>query len=594
MSFFRELRRRNVIRVATAYVVTAWLVIQVIETVFPAFGLSDKAFRIVVIVLVIGSVPAVLGAWLFEWTPEGLRRDSDAGEMPASRTRNFDRAIVVVLALGIVYFAFDKFVLAPERAAEREAEVAELAAEEARKGFYGDRSIAVLPFDNLSSDSEQAYFVDGIAEEILKLLARIRELRVISRSSSFAFRGQSLEIPEIAERLDVGYVLEGSVRRAGNLVRVTAQLIEARTDTHVWSETYEREFENVFEIQDEIAADVVRNLELTLKEPLPRSRYIDPEVKSLTRQAELLAQTRPEGAGAKMHALLSRALEIDPAHVPALEAMIYANYFRRGEGLISAEDEQQLYGQLVDRILELQPDNAFVDYVRAMDLELAGRFEDAADLYLRALSKDMTESEYVRLAGAFARRIGKFDASTRLLAHAVAVDPLCFQCLYQLSNTYMTTGEYELAIEARERYLGLGPGGHYYYGLMLLLQGRPQAALDSVAEDSDRDGTRSAISTMAWYSLGDRQEAGEHFARLIDAHANDGPLLVADAAAWMGDADIAFSWLQKASRQELSSRRLMPVYDSLRADPRWDELMESLGLSAERLEAIEFDPELPE
>ena len=212
MSLLRELQQRNVIRVATAYVVTAWLIIQVIETIFPAFGFGDEAIRIAVIVLAIGFVPAVIVAWVFEWTPEGLRRDTGEGVAPG-HARTMDRAIIVILLLGIVYFAVDKFVLAPGRALEREAEVAEQAAEQVRKGFYGDRSIAVLPFDNLSSDPEQMHFADGVAEEILNLLARIRDLRVISRSSSFTFRDQESNIPEIAETLDVGHILEGSVRK---------------------------------------------------------------------------------------------------------------------------------------------------------------------------------------------------------------------------------------------------------------------------------------------------------------------------------------------------------------------------------------------
>ena len=161
MSLFRELQRRNVIRVATAYVVAAWLVVQVVETLFPVFGLSNEAIRLVVILLAIGFVPTVIGAWIFQFTPEGLRRDTGEDQPDARATRKLDRAIIAVLVLGIAYFAFDKFVLAPERVAEREAEVAEQAKTEALMGFYGDRSIAVLPFDNLSADPEQVYFVDG-------------------------------------------------------------------------------------------------------------------------------------------------------------------------------------------------------------------------------------------------------------------------------------------------------------------------------------------------------------------------------------------------------------------------------------------------
>ena len=205
MSLIPELQRRNVIRVAMAYVVAAWLIIQVVETIFPAFGFSDKAVRIIVIIFGIGFFPAVIAAWLFEFTPDGLKFDKDADRSatgsPAMHHK-LDRVIIVVLLLGISFFAFDKFVLAPDRSAVREAAVAEQAAAEARVGFYGSRSIAVIPFDNMTSDPEQEYFVDGIAEEVLNLLARIRELRVISRSSAFAFKGQNLEIPDIAERLD--------------------------------------------------------------------------------------------------------------------------------------------------------------------------------------------------------------------------------------------------------------------------------------------------------------------------------------------------------------------------------------------------------
>jgi tetratricopeptide (TPR) repeat protein len=263
-------------------------------------------------------------------------------------------------------------------------------------------------------------------------------------------------------------------------------------------------------------------------------------------------------------------------------------------GIISREEANQSYARLEKRILELEPDNAYIDYARAFELETAGKLEEAAEMYLKALSKDVTDSEQVRLAAGFARRIGKFETSKRLLAHAVAIDPLCFQCIYQLSNTYLYSGDYDRAIQARERYLGLGSGGHYFYGLMLLLKEQPQAALDTVAEDSDEVGTRSVISAMAYHSLGEPEKASTHFARLVEAHGNDDPLLVAEAAAWMGDADTAFEWLQKARPGEVAIRLFLPVFDSLHDDPQWDALRESVGRSAARLDAIEFDPVMPD
>jgi len=594
MSLFTELRRRNVFRFATAYVVAAWLVVQVVGTLFPMFGLADEASRLVVILLAIGFVPAVIGAWVFQLTPEGLKLDAGSAESAPGASRLLDRVIIVTLLLGISYFAIDKFMLAPARIAEREAEVAAEAVDAARKGFYGDRSIAVLPFTNMSSDPEQLNFADGVAEEVLNLLARIRELRVISRSSAFALRGRNLAVPEIADILDVGHVLEGSVRKEGNSVRVTVQLIEARTDTQLWSRTYTDDFDDVFRIQDEIAADVAKNLQITLLQPLPRSRYVDPEVKALTEQARLLSQTRPAGVGAKMYALLSRALEIDPDYVPALKLMGDADYFREREGIITPAEAHERDKWVRNRISTLQPDSAILDYWRGWELEVAGRLEEAAQVYLHALSKDMTDSEQVRLAGGFARRVGKLDVSQRLLEHAVAIDPLCFMCLYQLSRTYMASGDYERALEARKRYVALGSGGHFQYGLMLLLSGQPQAALDYRKTLSDTDADYMLpIEVMARYSLGEQARAEGEFAALVARWAEEDPFTIAEMAAWMGKADTAFEWLSRAPGDEMSQHLFDPVFASLYDDPRWNALRESIGMSAARLEAIEFDPAMP-
>jgi len=544
MSLLSELQRRNVIRVAMAYVVAAWLIIQVVETIFPAFGFSDKAVRIIVIIFGIGFFPAVIAAWLFEFTPDGLKFDKDADRSatgsPAMHHK-LDRIIIVVLLLGISFFAFDKFVLAPDRAAVREAAVAEQAAAEARVGFYGSRSIAVLPFENMSSDPEQEYFVDGIAEEVLNLLSRIRELRVISRSSAFAFKGQDLEIPEIAKRLDVAHVLEGSVRKIGNTVRVTAQLIEARTDTHLWSHTYERELENVFAIQDEIAADVARNLQIVLLRPLPHSVYVDPEVVSLTQQAKQLSEMQPDGVGKKMHTLLSRALDLDPDYVPALEWLVSSDFFRWDEGLLSYAEKEERYEWIRARILEADPGNGFVDAVEAWTLAENGEFEKAAALYSRSLSRDLTDSNVVRLAAGFIRRLGRLDTSIQLFKHAVAIDPLCFMCIYQLSRTYLYAGDYELALAARERYMAIGSGGMYHYGLILLLQGKAQAALDYYLVQQDHNPQTIAGRAMAMYSLGDVEGAELELERLqAMLDAGDKLELLADVAAWMGRNDRAF------------------------------------------------------
>ena len=267
MSLYHELKRRNVFRVAIAYLAGSWLLVEVAETVFPLFGFDDTPARIMVIVLAISFPLFLLFSWAFEITPEGLKREVEvAREHSITRFtgKKLDRIIVVLLVLAIGYFAFDKFVLDPVE----DVQIAESAHQEGRSEAltesHGDKSIAVLPFVNMSSDPEQEYFSDGISEELLNLLAKIPELQVIARTSSFSYKGKDVRISDVARELNVGLVLEGSVRKVGNQVRITAQLIKADSETHLWSETYDRELDNIFEVQDEIAAAVIESLKVQL------------------------------------------------------------------------------------------------------------------------------------------------------------------------------------------------------------------------------------------------------------------------------------------------------------------------------------------
>ena len=600
-----ELKRRNVIRVASAYAVTAWLIIQVVETTFPVFGYSADAIRVVIIVLAIGFVPAIVGAWVFQITPDGLRFDKDIVDAPAADhgARLLDRAIIVVLVTGIAYFAFDKFVLAPERVAEAEIEAAAEARAEAVAGFYGDRSIAVLPFVNLSSDPEQQHLADGIAEEILNLLAQIRELRVISRSSAFALRDQNLEVPEIAERLNVAHVLEGSIRQAGNQIRVTAQLIEARSDTHLWSETYNEELDDLFRIEDEIASDVVANLQIELTSELPRARKVDPEVLSLTVQAGQLWQTRPDGVGRKMYALLSRALEIDRDYIPALDTMVGAYWFLIPEGELSWDEGIQKIDETYDRILELDPDSALPDYYYAWGLASENKLEEAAALYGRALEKDLAGPDHIRAAGIFARHIGKLDAAVRLFRYALAIDPLCHQCRRDYAVALMYAGDYENAQWEFERFVTAANEMPERMVEILLLQGKPDEALEFIkSADWGTENAELALKAgraMALHSLGRADEAGAVVAELGRSGFHDQrylTLLLTRVAAWVGNKDLAFENLfsMAATKFQLLHRQTFsPIWQNLHDDPRWAEYLRFNGMTAERLDAIEFDPDLP-
>jgi TolB-like protein/Tfp pilus assembly protein PilF len=519
------------------------------------------------------------------------RGDVDA-PLADRAARALDRTIIVVLILGIAYFAFDKFVLAPERVAEAEVEAAAKARAEAVAGFYGDRSIAVVPFINLSSDPEQQYLADGIAEEVLNLLARIRELRVISRSSAFALRDENLEVPEIAERLNVAHVLEGSIRQAGNQIRVTAQLIEARSDTHLWSQTYERELGDVFRIQDEIASDVVANLQIELTGDLPSSRKVDPEVLSLTAQAEQLLQTRPDGAGRKMHALLARALEIDPDYIPALDTMVGAYWFLIEEGELTWEESMQKIDATYDLVLELDPDSALPDFYYAFMLSGENKLEEAAALYSRALKRDLTRPDSIRVAGLFATHIGKPDAAVRLLKFALAIDPLCHQCRRDYAVALMYAGDYTNAQWEFERFMTAADEMPQRMVEILLLQGKHDEALEFI-ESANRGSAEAELAleagkAMALHSLGRADEAEAVVAELRRSDFQDQrylTLLLTEVAAWMGNKDLAFENLfamAESGFQILHRQTFSPIWKNLHDDPHWAEYLEFNGMTSGR------------
>ena len=301
MSFFQELQRRNVFKVTIAYIVVAWLVAQVLQLIFESFGTPDWVMKTVLVLMAAGMAFAVFFAWAFEMTPEGLKREHeiDRSESIAPQTgKKLNNLIIAVMALALGYFAYDKFMLSTDRDAALVEATTQAVTEQVDSeavDSVSDNSIAVLPFVNMSSDVEQEYFSDGLSEELLNLLAKIPELNVASRSSAFQFKGEKFDLKEVAKKLDVDHVLEGSVRKAGNQVRITAQLIKADDGYHMWSETYDRSLDNIFAIQDEISAAVVAALKIELLGVAPQGKGGGPRGLCVGAQSTLLARTVEQG-----------------------------------------------------------------------------------------------------------------------------------------------------------------------------------------------------------------------------------------------------------------------------------------------------------
>jgi TolB-like protein/Tfp pilus assembly protein PilF len=327
MSLVGELKRRNVIRMAGLYLVGAWLIVQVAGTLLPMFGAPDWVPRSIVLVLAIGFLPALAFAWVFELTPEGIKRDADvpAAESIAPQTaRRMDRLIIVVLALALGYFALDKFVLAPRREAAQVATVAAAAPTPAPTAVpaapqLGRASIAVLPFEDMSPQKDQEYFSDGMAEEILNALAQVKGLKVAGRTSSFQYKGRNEDLRAIGRELGVAHILEGSVRKQGDRVRITAQLIQASDGSHLWSETFNGDLKDVFGLQENIARAITAQLKLVLEDDqrLVPVATKDMEAYGLYLQATQIFDHRMADRMPEAARLLEEATRRDPTYARA-------------------------------------------------------------------------------------------------------------------------------------------------------------------------------------------------------------------------------------------------------------------------------------
>lgn len=328
MSFYKELKRRNVVRVGIAYTVATWLLIQVTDTVFPRIGLPDSAVTLVIALLAIGFIPALIFAWAFEMTADGIKREKhvDRTKSITPKTgRKLDRMIILVLGVVVVWFLIDEYYFESQPTSTSTAVVSA-----DRVSADTTQSIAVLPFINMSADADNEYFSDGISEELLNALVKISTLHVASRTSAFAYKGKNLPISQIARELKVNNILEGSVRKAGNRVRITAQLIDAKSDRHLWSETYERELVDIFDIQEEISNNIVTALKVVLNvdETVALGRAQHPtentEAFELYLQGRFAWRQRHEENIRKSIELFEQAIAIDPTFARAHEALAAA------------------------------------------------------------------------------------------------------------------------------------------------------------------------------------------------------------------------------------------------------------------------------
>jgi len=569
----------------------AWLVMQVADVVLNNVEAPAWVFHVILLLLGIGFLLALFFAWAFELTPEGLKREYEVDRTLSitPRTgRKLDYAIIGLLVVALGYFSYDKFVLSGARdmalvEATTQA-LSDKAAVEPVTREESDNSIAVLPFVNMSDDDSNEFFSDGITEEVLNLLAKIPELRVTSRSSVFSLKGQNLDIPTVAKKLNVAHILEGSVRKAGNRVRITAQLIEASSDVHMWSETFDRQLDDIFAIQDEIATEVVRVLQIQLLGKSPLTRETDTRAFTAYLQGNHFYEIGSTAGRVAARDAYQQAIKIDPGYAPAyaglsrtLRAMANWGEMDLHDGTGQARQAALKALELDDTLADAWASLARIQYVYDWD------WSKAEGTFHTALMHGPNNAYALLAASDIAEAIGNASEALKFALKAVEVDPLTPSTLINLGATYWRAGKFKQAEDLFRSVLELYPdhdGTPAWLSWALLAQGRPEEALQIASSEPD-EATKTLAYAFIYQDLGRTHEAALALDYLLENTSNFLAFQIAGIYAQKGDLDKTFEWLEVSFEQRDGGITHLIADHFLKAlheDPRWEPYLLKVGL----------------
>ena len=587
MSFFEELKRRNVFRVAIAYLAGAWLLIEVAGTLFPSFGVPDWGVRFVVIVLALGFLPALIISWAYELTPEGLKREKDVvrdTSISHFTAKRLDGITIGLIVVALVFIVTDRFWLSPKQA-EQAVVSAEAVTDHEQASEpepqYPPNSVAVLPFADMSPNGDQEYFGDGIAEELLNELVRLDGLRVAGRTSSFSFKGTNEDLNAIGEALNVGAILEGSIRKDGDRVRITAQLINAADGYQIWSETYDRELADIFAIQEEIATSVSGALGVRLGVGGVNSfqgagtRNIEAYEAYLQGMATFVLDERIR--------LFKRATQLDPNYSAAWSRLglqtLSTVWFSNPEQALEIKERAYTF---VLRAVELDPESAQSTSLLGTVLYASYDWIRGEAAHLRALSL-LSDRPNLGQYGALLMRAGRSAAALEQWEKAEAVEP-SLRLLYFRVYVALAQGRFADAREVVTR--AARPDGIIPFRLSIALNEGDSEEIKAIMAAMPP----MAISTTALYSpvLSVFDSPEMVLSTLRATYADKGSRWpsklhdIALLAAYFGDPELALQTIGEEVRN--NPARLQAVWYSMMSEvrqlPGFKKLVTDLNLVA--------------
>ena len=573
--FVAELKRRNVPRIAAFYAAAGWLVVQIATQVLPVFEMPTWMMRVVVVAVVLGFPCALLFAWFYELTPEGLKRESevDRSESTArSSGRKLDRWIIGILAAAVVVLLANQFV--PHRN---------------RTDSALAKAIAVLPLANDTGDPANEYFSDGLSEELISALAQIKELKVIGRTSSFHFKNTNEESKVIGAALGVGYLLEGSVRKSADRARIAVNLVRVVDGVNAWSQIYDRNLPDIFAVQAEIAQSVAGALKVTLlgdggKNPdAPSNQNYDTYTAYL--QGRFYEQRYTAADLRKAIDYYDAAVRSDPHYglaYAALSKSWWALGDITGENVAEANRKAR---EAAERAVAEEPNLADGHSALGQILVSVDRNAKAAEASYRraaALAPASVEPK-IGLASVIAD-FGQIEEAVELLQEAVRLEPLTANAHFDLARLLTSLGHYDEAAKSARKAIELQPGGAGTWEMLALVEakrGDGEAALKAAAQETDPDWRAYAMA-LAQQARGDKAAADAALNALIAGHSDDMSFQIATVYAFRGDADKTFEWLDRAyEKQDPGVMAIIdnPFTQDLRSDPRFAAFCKKVGLA---------------